>query len=66
MNEKKLVFRRYGKKKGYWNSIEELEREVKENWNSLMTKTEGTNEMSKAKAKAFFFLQDEIHHLMTE
>jgi radical SAM superfamily enzyme YgiQ (UPF0313 family) len=53
-------------KKGYWNSIEDLEKEVKENWNTFINKTEGTNEMSKAKAKAFFYLQEEIHDLMTE
>ena len=51
---------------GYWNSLEELEECVTNNFDEYMQKTGGTNEMSKAKAIAFFYLQEELQNILVK
>jgi radical SAM superfamily enzyme YgiQ (UPF0313 family) len=52
--------------KGYWESHEELKEKVIADYDKYSKKTDGTNEMSKAKAKAFFCCSDELHDLVKE
>ena len=49
---------------GLWKDRDELESLVKSKINEYLANEEGTNEMAKAKAKAVFKLQEEIHHLL--
>lgn len=51
---------------GYWGSHEELREKVVMDFDKYIRKTDGTNEMSKAKAKAFFLCSDELHGLVKE
>lgn len=50
---------------GYWDSLEGLEECVTSNFDEYVQKTSGTNEMSKAKAIAFFYLQEELQNILT-
>ena len=49
---------------GLWENRDELESVVKSKINEYLAKEEGTNEMAKAKTKAIFKLQEEIHDLL--
>jgi len=49
---------------GYWDSVEELNECVTKNFEDYVQKTSGTNEMSKAKAIAFFYLQEELQNIL--
>ena len=49
---------------GLWENRDELESLVKSKINEYLANEEGTNEMAKAKAKAVFKLQEEIHNLL--
>lgn len=49
---------------GLWKNRDELESLVKSKINEYLANEEGTNEMAKAKAKAVFKLQEEIHDLL--
>ncbi len=49
---------------GLWKDRDELESLVKSKINEYLANEEGTNEMAKAKAKAIFKLQEEIHYLL--
>lgn len=51
---------------GYWESYDELREKFIEDYDKYISKTDGTNEMSKAKAKAFFLCSDELHSLVKE
>jgi len=51
---------------GYWKTHEELKAHVIKEYEVLVNNTDGTNEMSKAKAKAFFLCSDELHSLVKE
>ncbi|WP_016753420.1 B12-binding domain-containing radical SAM protein [Leptospira kirschneri] len=53
-------------KTGYWKSYQELKKHVILDFDKLINNSDGTNEMSKAKAKAFFLCRDELHSLMKE
>lgn len=49
---------------GLWNSIEDLEDYVSQNLDKLLLDTEGTNEISKSKAKALSSLLNELHDIL--
>lgn len=51
---------------GYWTTYVELKANVMSKYDLLINNTDGTNEMSKAKAKAFFLCSDELHSLVRE
>lgn len=51
---------------GYWDTYEELQDEVISHFEKFVGKTEGTNEMSKAKAVAFFHCETELHKVLTQ
>jgi len=50
----------------YWLSIQELEEYVRRDFNEFVSNAEGSNEMSKAKTIAFFYLQEELLEILTE
>ena len=49
---------------GYWDEWDDLQREVKGSFGTYQDNTSGTNEMSKAKAVAFFRVQDKVQELI--
>ncbi len=51
---------------GYWKSYMELKTQFVAEFDKFINNADGTNEMSKAKAKAFFLCGDELHSLMKE
>ncbi len=53
-------------KTGYWKTYEDLKVNVVNEYDVLINNADGTNEMSKAKAKAFFLCSDELHGLVKE
>lgn len=52
--------------KGYWDTYEELQESVLTDFDKYIENTEGTNEMSKAKAIAFFRCQKKLHSVLSE
>ena len=51
---------------GYFDSEEDLRNFVEENICDLTARTDGTNELSRAKARAFFQFSNEFHHFLHE
>lgn len=49
---------------GYWNTPEELENSIKQNIAAYLDSGEGTNEMAKGKARAVFYLMEDLHNLL--
>jgi radical SAM superfamily enzyme YgiQ (UPF0313 family) len=52
--------------KGYWDTYEDLQNTVINNFDKYVEDTDGTNEMSKGKAIAFFHCETELHDILTE
>jgi len=51
--------------KGYWDTYEDLQHTVINNFDKYLENTDGTNEMSKGKAIAFFRCETELHDILT-
>jgi radical SAM superfamily enzyme YgiQ (UPF0313 family) len=51
---------------GYWDTYEDLQESVLGKFDEYVGNVEGTNEMSKAKAVAFFKLEEKLHEILSE